>query len=84
MLIPVVGGTISAFYRIDLFTAILTFLLGVAFAVIPFSILVNGMSSTNWGTYFRNTEPIRYWIDVIIWTVAYILVATAGFFVRPH
>ena len=83
MLVPVVAGTVSAWYRVGIFTAIAMFLFGMVVSASLFRVLCSGMESSNWGTYFRETEPIRYWTGVAILVVAYILCAFSGFLVQP-
>ncbi len=37
-----------------------------ALVLVGFTTLCSGMASSNWGTYFRASEPVRYWTDVVI------------------
>jgi len=41
---------------------------------IGFTFICSGMSSSNWGTYFKETEPLRYWIDLAILLCMYFFV----------
>ena len=84
MLVPIVVGTTSAWYRCGLFPAIVMLILGLSSASVVFRILCDGMSTSNQGTWFRETEPAKYWLDVVIWSIGYILVASAGYFIQPE
>ena len=42
--------------------------------VAAFTALCSGMASSNWGTYFRISEPIRFWTHVGFMGLAYTLV----------
>src|SRR5262245_1091933 len=47
-----------------------------------FVVLASGMSSSNWGTYFRSREPLRYWLDVAILATAYFMMCVCGYFLH--
>ena len=44
--------------------------------LIGFTTICSGMASSNWGTYFRSSEPGRYWAAVVVIACAYAFVMT--------
>lgn len=48
----------------------------VAFLVLAvlFSTVTSGRSASNWGVFFRQEKPVRFWIDVSILVIAYVFV----------
>jgi hypothetical protein len=56
-------------------------LIGVAATLVLFVALCSGVESSNWGTYHRRSEPIRYWLHVGIIGLAYLGLALVGWFV---
>ena len=56
---------------------------GTEFMIITgFAALCSGMSSSNWGTYFRDLEPFNFWLDMMFFAGGYILVMI-GMWVGP-
>lgn len=51
-------------------------------AVIGFTTVCSGMSSSNWGTYFKDLEPFNYWLDMMLIVGGYIFVMT-GMWMGP-
>ncbi|MBL8792650.1 MAG: hypothetical protein JNM56_01965 [Planctomycetia bacterium] len=81
LLAPVVASVVAIVVRDrPWWGAGLLGLLGLAVASALFVTLQSGMSSSNWGTYFRTREPGRYWLDVAILGAAYLGIALAGYF----
>ncbi len=54
-------------------------ILGLLVAVLIFVFLFSGMSSSNAGTYFRQSEPARFWAEVVLLCVIYIAACLFGF-----
>jgi len=82
LLIPVILGTVAFYLRGgSLFKTAGTFVLGLGISFALFVTLCSGIETSNRGTYFRSTEPIRYWIGVSIIAVFYVLFGVVfGFF----
>lgn len=60
--------------------AAILLLLGSAVAAVLFVEVCSGMISSNHGTYFRRQEPIRYWLNIGVIGLAYVVLSTAGYF----
>lgn len=74
LLVPVMLSTAAFYLRGgSLFKTVGTFVLGAGISFALFTMLCSGIDTSNWGTYFRSTEPIRYWIGVCIVAVFYVL-----------
>jgi len=54
-------------------------LVGLNVLMVAFVSVCAGMASSIFGTYFRNTEPVRYWTNVIVLSVAYVAICCTGF-----
>lgn len=54
-------------------------LIGLGFAAAMFVELSSGMSSSNWGTFFRRREPVRYWISVGFTALCYLAISLVGY-----
>lgn len=81
--IPVVGSAFAVWmHGHGFWRAAGLLLLGFAVSTVLFISLCSGMASSNFGTYFRKTEPLRYWADVVLLSVAYITLCCAGYFWR--
>ena len=50
------------------------FVAGELLVFAGFISICSGMASSNWGTYFRETEPVRFWLSVAICGLGYVLV----------
>ena len=57
-------------------------LLGFAVAILIFVFCCSGMSSSNTGTYFRQTEPVRFWSEVVLLSIVYVALCCGGFLWR--
>jgi hypothetical protein len=57
-------------------------LFGFVISIPLFVSLCSGMSSSNKGTYFRRTEPERYWVEIALMVAVYIAVCCVGYFWR--
>ena len=70
ILTPLAAGVgLGARHRPDMSPIISVF--GVVVATFLFAQLCSGRSSSNWGTYFRRSEPGRYWRDVALVAAIY-------------
>lgn len=52
---------------------------GFAISIVLFVSLCSGRSSSNTGTYFRQTEPVRYWAEIVLIVAVYIAVCCGGY-----
>lgn len=59
------------------------FLLGAANAAVLFKGFCSGYSSSNWGLYFRKTEPISYWLGMGVWVFTYVFLCLMPFIANP-
>jgi hypothetical protein len=62
-------GVVSAIWNAALsrwIWAMFGLILTEALVLVGFTTICSGMASSNWGTYFRASEPMRYWTDVVI------------------
>jgi hypothetical protein len=80
--LPVALSVLAAFWRHGFFAALCIAFFGFVLAALLFIVLASGMTSSNWGTYFRSREPVRYWVDVCILIAACIGACAAGWFVK--
>lgn len=56
--------------------ALFGLVLSQVLVLIGFTTICSGMASSNWGTYFRSSEPGRYWAEVVFIVGAYAFVMT--------
>lgn len=64
-LLPVLSSAAAACLRErGLFAAMGVLLLGPVVTAVLFVQLCSRISSSNWGTFYRRREPIRYWFAV--------------------
>jgi hypothetical protein len=68
LLLIVLNGTIAGIIQHN-WWAILGVIIACVGYLAVFTSLCSGMISTNIGTYFRETEPFRYWITTGIITI---------------
>ena len=80
LMIPVAASGAAGFVRDGTFLGGAMLAMGTAVAYLLFLTLCSGGVSSNTGTYFRSTEPIRYWLNVIALAVAYLFPCLAGWF----
>ena len=64
LLLPVLSSAAAALRQRGLFAATGVLLLGLVVAAVLFVQLCSGVSSSNWGTFYRRREPARYWFAV--------------------
>lgn len=73
-----IPGLVSAIYNaIFLYRwwwAIFGLIVSEFLIAICFTAFCSGMTSSNWGTYFRDSEPYRYWFSITFIFVAYFFV----------
>jgi hypothetical protein len=80
VLLPVLSSAGAAWVRGRAAGEVVLLLaIGVVVSVILFVVLCSGVSSSNWGTYSRRSEPVRYWLDVGILCLAYVGLCLAGY-----
>lgn len=81
MLLPVLGSSTAFYFRKQSsFQAVGLFVLGGFFAAAAFRDICGRMTSSNWGTYYREQEPVRYWLSVAVSVAAYLMLSVAGYF----
>lgn len=76
---PLVSGVSFWLRRHQAGGAIFFGFVGVAMDAYLFTALCSGMTSSNWGTYFRDREPIRYWFEVVLLAAVYLALPAVGF-----
>ncbi|MEO5915016.1 MAG: hypothetical protein ABIS50_12350 [Luteolibacter sp.] len=80
LLVPVTASAVSFWFRKHgIGTSISIGLVGAYFAACLFVALCSGMASSNWGTYFRQSEPTQYWIQVAVIGMVYLVFSGVGF-----
>ena len=81
LLVPVAGSAVSLWSRKHgIGLSLIVGVLGIFVAASLFVDLCSGMTSSNWGTYFRQTEPKRYWLQVAVVAFFYLAISCAGYF----
>jgi len=83
LLIPIGVSVTFAFVRGVGGLGVCLALVGSGTAFCLFAVLVSGIETTNWGTYFRRREPIRFWIGAAVLIVGYLGLCAAGFVGTP-
>lgn len=79
LLLPLVANAV-AFWSRGPAQSLLVFFGGALVAAALFVQLCSGMVSSNWGTHFRQSEPVRYWLQVSVAAAAYLLLSCSGYF----
>ena len=81
LLLPITGSAVAYWLRKHEIGFILFIcIVGALVAACLFVALCSGMASSNWGTHFRQTEPIRYWLQIVVMGIAYVGISCAGYF----
>jgi lipopolysaccharide export LptBFGC system permease protein LptF len=81
-LLPVMASALSPWFREHrLGTSLFIGILGAYLAACLFVALCSGMTSSNWGTFFRQSEPTQYWSTVVIMGALYLGCSCAGYLV---
>lgn len=57
---------------------------GLGLATILVAILQSGRVSSNQGTYFRETEPVRYWVSTFLVFAMYLWVIIGSVYRKPE
>jgi hypothetical protein len=65
-------------YQSHILAGIGTVIFGLWPALNVCVILKTGVAKSNWGTFRRDQNPIRFWFDVILWGVISIVVVGVG------
>ena len=81
LLLPVAQSACVAVWRGQIYPACFIAISGATIATFLFIDLASGATSSNWGTYFRSSEPLRYWLSVMVFAVAYVGISVAGWYV---
>lgn len=81
--LPGIGSALAVWLRgHGLWQALGLWVLGFAAAILIFVDFCSGMASSNIGTYFRESEPVRFWTSVGLLCAVYTALCCAGFFWR--
>lgn len=80
LVVPIIGSALLlGFHRHEIVGPLFVGFVGTYGAACLFVELCSGMASSNWGTHFRQTEPVRYWIQISMVTLAYLALSSLGF-----
>lgn len=80
LLQPLLSSAAAAYLRgRGLSAAIGLFLIGTGFAAVLFVELSSGMTSSNWGTFYRRRGPVEYWIAVGMSVLFYLMFSILGY-----
>jgi len=83
LLAPILASAAAVLYRGEgLPPALVVLVGGSAVAIVLFDVVASGRSSSNWGAYYRRTEPGRFWLSVGVFALGYLLLCTAGYFLQ--
>jgi NADH:ubiquinone oxidoreductase subunit 6 (subunit J) len=79
MLVPVSASVIVSIIRgAQLIPVVVIALMGIAVAFCLFATIASGVTSSHRWTFFRQREPVRFWIGVVILALWYILMCISG------
>ncbi|MEX0586947.1 MAG: hypothetical protein WD176_09895, partial [Pirellulales bacterium] len=82
MLLPIGASSGTAWVRgLSSFQSVGLAVLGAGAALVVFTMLISGVAKSNWGTFRRHTQPIRYWLDVVLLGAAYLTLSVIGYFI---
>ena len=62
-IISIINGILSVLYSKSLFIILFCNIIGIPAVLLTHLSICSGFSSCNTGSYFKATEPIRYWIN---------------------
>jgi hypothetical protein len=80
LVLPMLCSTSAVYIRgRGMVAAACSVVLGVAVAAALFVELCSGMSSSNWGTFYRRREPVRFWLAIAWWGLCYLVIAFVGY-----
>lgn len=83
LMAPILASAAAVLVRGEgLLPAAVVLVIGSAVAVVLFDVVTTGRSSSNCGTYYRRTEPWRFWLSVGVIALGYLLLSTAGYFLQ--
>jgi hypothetical protein len=80
LLIPVTTSALVCFRKHETGLSLFVGFGGAFIAAVIFVELCAGMASSNWGTHFRKSEPIQYWLQVAIAVIVYLGLSCIGYF----
>ena len=78
LLVLIVGNGTLAYAIQGRWESLLMIIFAAGFLLPTHVSLNSGVSSSNWGTYYRDTEPVRFWLDNIISSAAVLFAAYAA------
>ena len=71
-IISIINGILSILYGKGLFIILFCNIIGIPAVLLTHLSICSGFSSCNTGSYFKATEPIRYWINTGLTFVFYV------------
>lgn len=81
LLLPLAASAAALWLARGPVQSLVVFFGGALVAAALFVEVCSGMASSNWGTHFRQSEPVRYWLQVAVTAVGYLFLSCAGCFV---
>ena len=82
LLFPIAGSALSLWHhQHGIGLSLLVGLVVVYISACLFVALCSGMVTSNWGTYFRQTEPSQFGLHIVILGMLYLGLSCVGYFV---
>lgn len=82
MLVLPASGLVGAWLRGQMVGGVIIFGMGALVGAVAFVFLNSGTSSSNWGTFTRAREPMRFWVDVVILVAIYVAISLVGWIIK--
>lgn len=82
LLVPILASSVAAFTR-TIGGGFVVLAIGSAVSMFLFATISSGVSRSNHGIYVRSQNPLAYWFDVAVLVAGYVLVANAGYWLKP-
>jgi hypothetical protein len=82
MLLVPASGLAAACWRGHIVGGCIVLVMSAVCGAIAFVFLNSGVSSSNWGTFSRSREPIRYWLDVALMAALYLGCSAGGWIIK--
>jgi hypothetical protein len=82
LLVPILASSVAAFTRTR-GGGFVVLAIGSAVSIFLFATLCSGVSRSNHGIYVRSQNPVAYWFDVAVLAAGYVLIANAGYWLKP-
>ena len=78
--VPAIAGSTMVLVGGHAIASLISLVVGLTSSSVMFVVACSGMTSSNWGTYFRRREPVRYWISFAIAVAAYCTIVGGSFY----